>query len=111
MTLYECRGRFPDAATAIAAEPASDSFLAFHSARALVGTPSIPKISMSYPSRPGRVFVSLCISQVFQAIYSRFRLAFVYLLTMDHQTTGGLRAGSANYQQTNEPTFSFLGHI
>lgn len=47
MTLYDIRGRFAAAAAAKAAVPNSASFLAFHSACAFPGTPSIPKISMS----------------------------------------------------------------
>lgn len=46
MTLYTFRGRFWPPADS-AAVPASASLRAFHSANALVGTPSIPKISMS----------------------------------------------------------------
>lgn len=59
MTVYDIRGLLAADAACNAAVPASASFRAFHSANAFVGTPSIPKISMSYPSRPGSVFVNL----------------------------------------------------
>jgi uncharacterized protein (DUF305 family) len=77
---------------------------AFHSAKAFVGTPSIPKISMSYPSLPGRVLVSLRVSLVNRE-HVRFRVAFVDLLTVHHQTASSLPSARRSSDQFSHVAF------
>lgn len=86
MTLYEIRGLLDAAAACVTAVPNSASLRAFHSCFAFSGTPSIPNISTSKPSRPGKVLVKLR-GQLGERHFKedlRLRLAFVNLRAVHH---------------------------